>query len=142
MSMDCSSFEGMRLLVPFLAELWAFRVLVPENGDPELREKFERLVARDKHEEMMPRELGKEGDFPKLRYIGIGWRNWEVGGFTTGDEEDPGGEEKLNGTTPGTGDEGEEQHQEQRQRLRKIWPVDADAVKEIEIWKMDSLDVV
>ena len=85
----------------------------------------------------MERELGREGEFRRLRFVGIGCRIWEVGGYIEVERE---GEEGVNGAS-GMGD-GEDGGQRERQRLRKIWPVDLDAVKEIEIWKMDTLDVV
>jgi hypothetical protein len=120
------SFGGMRMLLPFLKKIRAVRILMPTAGleHPEYVKKFECMVnTEDKeHEEHIGRELAGD-DFPNLRYVGMGWKVWEIGGTY----------EKLVVNEDG---------QEEMVVRRRATLIGRDAVKDVEIWKMDSLDVV
>jgi hypothetical protein len=119
-------FGGMRMLLPFLKKIRAVRILMPIAGlySEEQLKNFQSIVsAEDKeHEEHMGQELAGD-DFPELRYVGIGWKVWEIGGTY----------EKMVMNEDG---------QEEMVLRRRSKRVGRDAVRDVEIWKMDSLDIV
>ena len=124
MALDFSSFEGIRLLLPFLKKLRAIRILVPTTGKEVDEGTFRNVVESDDevHYKHMGRELVGE-EFPHLRYVGMGYKAFEIGGHY---------EEKV------VNEEGVEETVLRRRSKR----VELDVVKDIEIWKMDSLDVI
>lgn len=128
LSLEFSSFEGMRMLLPFLKNIRAIRLLIPTTGPEAQLQRFESMIESDdcEHEEHIGRETAGE-DFPNLRYVGLGWKAWELGGH-------------YEKTIKVLNEDGEE---EQKVVLRrKVTRVALDVVKEVEIWKMDSLEVI
>ena len=143
----------MRLLVPFLAELWAIRILAPSGQEicgeegKKSREGYEKFVSiPDRvHEEKMASSLAKNlgsiaggpgSDFAKLKYIGLGPKIWEVGGL-----------EEVAGSTGGSDESYEEDGtntppKEKILYRRKITRIEEKDVQHVEIWKMDSMDIV
>lgn len=121
------SFGGMRMLLPFLKKIRAVRVMMPSASQEshDYVKRFECLAntTNDKHEERIGRELAGD-DFPHLRYVGMDWKIWEIGRGSY--------EEKV------VNEHGEEE----TVLRRKVKRVGRDAVKDVEIWKMDSMDVV
>jgi hypothetical protein len=138
--------EVLRLLVPFLADLWAIRILAPGDqdvsGDDDIQGKdgnnrfFD--LADCVHEEKMATTLaeqsgspdGKGMDFAKLKYIGLGRRVWEIGAV----------EEVCAESI----DEDEREQKPKRRATfrRKVKRIEEKDVQHVEIWKMDSLDIV
>lgn len=120
------SFAGMRMLLPFLRKIRAVRVLMPAVGldGRENAKRFECMVSAEdeEHAEHIERELVGV-DFPNLRYVGIGWKVWEIGGTY----------EKMV-----VNEEGQEEMALRRRSKR----IGQDEVRDVEIWKMDSLEVV
>lgn len=120
------SFGGMRILLPFLKKIHAVRILVPGVGldGPQQLRRFDCIVntADEQHEKRMAQELVGD-DFPNLRYVGIGWKVWEIGGTYE---------------TLMVSDEG----QEEMVMRRRTKQVGREEVQGVEIWKMDSLDVI
>ena len=119
-------FAGMRMLLPFLKNIRAVRVMIPTAG-LESQENVKDLECAvnsedDEHEDHIGRELAGD-EFPHLKYVGMGWKVWEIEGLY----------EKLVVNEDG---------QEEMVVRRKSKRVSRDAVKDVEIWKMDSLDVV
>lgn len=146
-AIECSDFSVLKMLVPFLNQLWAIRILVPRAEGEEgqkIRAGFEAFVERDDavHEEVMRENLaervfrGDSVDFPKLRYVGLGRKVWEIGGVfeevvkTRLDSED------------GEGVENGEEWKEEVVFRRRVKRLDEKDVQHVEIWKMDSLDVI
>jgi hypothetical protein len=121
------SFGGMRMLLPFLKKIRAVRVLMP-NASLESHEYAKRSeclakTADGEHDEDIGRELAGD-EFPHLRYVGVGWNIWEISGGSY--------EKKV-----------VNEHGEEETVLgRKVKRVERDVVKDVEIWKMDSMDVV
>lgn len=119
-------FAGMRLLLPFLKKIWAVRILMPSAGTAphEDVKRLESVVSTEdeEHEEQMGRELAGD-ELPHLKYVGMGWKVFELGGL-------------YQKTV--TNEDG----QEETVVRRRVKRVDSDVVKDVEIWKMDSLDVV
>jgi hypothetical protein len=121
------SVDGMRMLLPFLKKIRAVRILMPTAGLEfhEYAKRSECLVnmADDEHEERIGRELAGD-DFPHLRYVGMGWKIWEIGRGSC--------EKKV-----------VNEHGEEETILRrKVKRIGRDAVKDVEIWKMDSMEVI
>ena len=122
-AMDCQDFAGVRLLVPFLKKLWAIRLMRPENSNSEITEAFDSMENSQKHEMVMGKAFVQRDEFPRLRYIGIGTRTFEIGGWENVELSD-------------------QQMQPRTGSRRKTQEIDISEVREIEIWKMDSLDVI
>lgn len=153
-----SQMEVLRLLVPFLAELWAIRILSPGNQnldeeEKQLQDKNEKVIdlADCVHEQKMASTLAQQcgsggtiastpgGDFPKLKYIGLGWKVWEVGPLVkeivakgAGESDEGFDEEDRMSTEP-------REEVVYKRRLKRIEEKD---VQHVEIWKMDSQDIV
>jgi len=140
-AMECTSFDMIRMLMPFLSNLWAIRVLAPAQGGDEGRKRkamFDRFAGLDDayHEEKFAQELspdqknGAKGDFPDLKYIGLGHKVWEIGGLV---------EQTIQVTDQ------EEDGPVQREEIvwrRKVKRIQEKDVMDVEIWKMDTLDVI
>ena len=124
---EIASFSGMRMLLPFLKQIRAVRLLIPTTGDIAQQQKFASLVEEedDVHEEHIGRETAE--DFPNLRYMGLGWKVWELGGHF----------EKVFKVKNEDGVD-----EERVSRTRRCKRVDRGVVRDVEIWKMDSLDVI
>lgn len=149
-SIECDDMGVLRLIFPFLSKLWAIRVLQPklEGEDGEKRiAAFNNFINRPDcaHESKVEAALSQTGpaggvpDFPALKYIGLGHKIWEVGGVV---EEvvqtTPVAQDGVNGThTPGP--ETARQEIVYKRRLRRI---DEKDVAHVEIWKMDSMDII
>ena len=80
------------------------------------------------HEEMMGRELAKGGDFPELGFVGLGSKVWEIGCVYESVEL--------------VRDEESGQEREEMVLKRRLRRVGFEDVREVEIWRMDSLDVI
>ncbi|KAJ9604200.1 hypothetical protein H2200_011034 [Cladophialophora chaetospira] len=148
--LEASQAEVLRLLVPFLAYLWAIRILAPAGqeicGDEgrkskEAHEKFVNILD-SVHEEKMASTLaehsthGPGADFAKLKYVGLGWKIWEVGGV----------EELVSrngGSDEGYAEDGSDgQTSDKVVYKRKMRRIEERDVQHVEIWKMDSMDIV
>ncbi|OAG44433.1 hypothetical protein AYO21_01429 [Fonsecaea monophora] len=148
-----SQIEMLRLLVPFLSELWAIRVLTPsyspdcalggEDGR-KIREAHDKFVCLP--DSMLEQKISEaltehsrlggleQPDFQKLRYIGLESKVWEIGGVVEDivrREVDPGEDAREV--------DGPKEETVYRRRVRRIEEKD---VQHVEIWKMDSLDIV
>lgn len=135
MGMDVKSFPQLRMLVPFLKHLWAMRLVSPPDAEPALslcgKPGYQGLEDA-MHEGLMQTELASFGEFSELRYVGLGEKVWEVGGFF---------EELSIVTVPGI-EEGKEEYREEMVTKRRLKKITLEDVREVEIWKMDSQDVV
>lgn len=137
MGMDAKTFPQLRILVPFLKHLWAVRIVTPLEpgpgpsscGKPDLQGLEDAM-----HEGIMGTELAAAGEFLELKYVGRGEKVWEVGGFY---------EEMSVVEIPGSGGEGQEpEYGEEMVRKRRLKRITLNDVKDVEIWKMDTQDVV
>ncbi|KAL8783438.1 MAG: hypothetical protein Q9213_004638 [Squamulea squamosa] len=110
-------FTNMRLLMPFLPHLVAIRVL--DNPDSsEFRDKMHELDD-GRHEKHIGNATSAR-EWSKIRWMELADLVFEAGRTELMDDpENPG---KMS-------------------YRRKVWKRDQEAVKDIEIWKMDSLDV-
>ncbi|EXJ78892.1 hypothetical protein A1O1_09294 [Capronia coronata CBS 617.96] len=166
-----ADYDLLRLLVPFLSHLWALRLLAPIS-DLESDERDcdgavqKQLPPRDgvvcvmdcQNEERIAQEIEQRvgnspGDFPNLRYIGLGSRDsiWEVGKVVEEVVRTPvrlsaqdGAWELSNGqpqpqSANGTTANGWREEIVRRRRVKRITE---DDVKDVEIWKMDSMDII
>jgi len=136
------NLEHLRMIIPFLQNLYAIRLMVPAhyatNCGTEMS-RFERFVNREDaiHENKLRDELAS-GDFRNVRYIGLGRKIWEVGGL-----------EDVVIRVPVEGETEREQEQEQEQEYREVVvsrrivkKIGLEGVKDVEIWKCDTLDVL
>jgi hypothetical protein len=114
---------GLRMLLPFLKKIRAVRLLVP-NSVQEYAKKFECMIGTEdgEQEEHIGRELTGD-EFPNLKYVGMGWEVWEIGGTYEKVVVNEDGEEEVVVS-------------------RRVRRVGRETVKDVEIWKMDSLDVI
>ena len=142
---DCTKFEMLRMLVPFLTKLVAIRLIVPEQCST-LGEGKAWLSKSDDEEEQerkMRRELAN-GDFKNLRYVGLGRWIWEIGGLERVSEkvpvEDSGEHDDGRGEVDGQGRS--PQYKEEMVWRRKLRKLRLEDVQHVEIWQMDTLDVV
>ena len=89
LALDFESFESLRMLLPFLKELWAFRLLVPSTGREARERLFQKIVEQDDetHRDKMSQELAKD-EYASLRMVGMGWKVFEIGGRTRAEIED------------------------------------------------------
>ena len=136
LGMEQKTFPQMRMLVPFLKNLWAMRVIPLRETEPfpgcdgRIGEALEDAL----HEGIMSTELAAAGEFLELRYVGLGDRVWELGGFY---------EEMATVKVPDSDADGQEaEYMEQMVRKRKLRRLTLKDVKDIEIWKLDTQDVV
>jgi hypothetical protein len=136
LGMERKTFPQMRMLVPFLKNLWAMRVISPRELEPipgcdgRIGEALEDAL----HEGIMSTELAAAGEFLDLRYVGLGDRVWELGGFY---------EEMAIVKVPDSDADGREaEYMEQMVRKRRLKRLALNEVKHIEIWKLDTQDVV
>ena len=126
LALEFTSFHNIRMLLPFLKKIWAVRLLVPTTGKETEDRRFETLVGRsdEVHEQHISEELASD-DFPHLKYVGLGWKAWEIGGW-------------YEDVVASAAEEGE-YYAVTRRRVKRA---DMNVVKEVEIWKMDTLDVI
>ncbi|KAL8860715.1 MAG: hypothetical protein Q9178_002745 [Gyalolechia marmorata] len=110
-------FISMRLLMPFLPKLIALRVL--DNPDStEFRDKMHELDD-GRHEKHIGGTTSVRG-WSKMRWMELAGLLFEVGTTELMEEEEMPGKMSYR---------------------RKVWKRDAEAVKDIDIWRLDSLDV-
>ena len=136
MGMDVKSFPHLRMLVPFLKHLWAMRLLAPdcEPVTSACGKLGYQGIEDAMHEGIMGTELAAIGEFSELRYVGLGNKVWEVGSVF---------EELSMVKVPGSDEEGQEQEwRELPVRKRRLKRLTLEDVRDVEIWKMDSQDVV
>jgi len=125
MALEFDSLEAVRLLLPFLKKLYAVRAMVPTVRDAKVREKsLAEIVEVDDaiHEEKMGDVLAGEA-YSRLRWVGMGWKVWEVGGTYEVERVSEHGE-RVKG---------------KRRRVRRVGP---ELCQHIEIWGMDSPDIL
>ncbi|KAK5045536.1 hypothetical protein LTR84_009154 [Exophiala bonariae] len=136
----CSNMQVTRMLMPFLGKLYAIRLLSPTQEGAEgdkLRCEFERFVSGDDehHIQKFSEELGGttasggKSEFPRLRYVGLGPKVWLIGGIIDETVVVPSGDEETKGA-------GEIRYR------RRVTRISESEVMDVEIWKMDSLDVI
>lgn len=144
--------------MPFLAKLWAIRILPPtpegEEGQRQLANHNMFVNFADElHEEriaygLSDRALGGVTELPCLRYIGLGPKIWEIGEAVEeivskkakkADEQGEGTESHL------SDDQDQDQDQEPEVEVvyrRQITRLEEKDVQHVEIWKMDSMDII
>ncbi|KAI4250955.1 MAG: hypothetical protein L6R42_008557 [Xanthoria sp. 1 TBL-2021] len=111
-------FMSMRLLMPFLPKIIAIRVL--DNPDSsEFRDKMHELDD-GRHEKQMGGATSAR-EWSRIRWMELADLLFEIGRTELMEDEEG---------TPG-----------KMSYRRKVWKRDAEAVKDIAIWKMDSMDV-
>ncbi|KAL8724381.1 MAG: hypothetical protein Q9181_006852 [Wetmoreana brouardii] len=114
---DFDRFPNLRLLMPFLPKLFAMRLLDnPDNSG--FRDKMHELD--DGRHEAKIGGASSACEWSKLRWMELADLVFEVGRVELVEEPDNPGKMRYR---------------------RKVWKRDREAVKDIEIWKMDSLDV-
>ena len=112
-------FMSMRLLMPFLPKITAIRVLDnPDSSD--FRDKMHELDD-GRHEKQIGGATSKN-EWSRFRWMELADLVFEVGKTELMEDEE--------GATPG-----------KMVYRRRVWKRDAEAVKDIAIWKMDSMDV-
>ncbi|KPI35507.1 uncharacterized protein AB675_10918 [Cyphellophora attinorum] len=132
---ECSDVEFTTILLPFLRRLTAVRVSISPTTRPDCN--MMTPEERDRHLDtedftMLLREwLSGEG-YDQLRWVGMGERVWEAGGW----EE----VEVLSGSEM-TG-EGQASRNPETVMKRRVRRAQLEEVKDLEIWRMDSLDVI
>lgn len=126
--------EVFRHVIPFASKLKAMRLTAPDGpgkDGAEKRKKFLDFEARGDHEYYMNLELsgafGNPMGMTHLRYIGLGQKVWETGSL----------QQEVRTVQD---DEGNEM--EQQIFTRKVKPLGWDDVADIEIWKLDTTDLV
>ena len=126
-ALEISSFSELRMLLPFLKKIRAVRLLMPTTGSEAQQQKFGSIVEEEDevHEEHIGTETAE--DFPNLKYVGMDWKVWELGGH-------------YQKTIKVVNEDGEEEERVVHRRRAKR--VDMEVVKDVEIWKMDSLEVI
>ncbi|ETN42292.1 uncharacterized protein HMPREF1541_04233 [Cyphellophora europaea CBS 101466] len=125
---ECNDVKVWKLLMPFLKQLRALRVkMVSEPGCSDTPPNLPWQNSDDLTEELS--KLLANGGYDTLRYIGIGDMVWEAVGW----------EEKIEKVP--ICDNGE-QFKEESVRRRKVNKVSREHVKDVAIWKYDTLDVI
>jgi hypothetical protein len=138
---DSPRMQTLRLIMPFLSHLWAIRLLAPtdqdvyDEGMQDRRKSFNGFVGwcDSKHEEKIglalgqPQIAGGKPEFSNLRYIGFGPKVFEAGEV-----------EEVTTLTPDA-DGDTEVRTTYTRRVKRIALED---VRHVEIWKMDSQDIV
>ena len=129
---DCSDMEFAQMLLPFLRGLEAMRVTVMPSQDCDMtREEREQAQDTPEFTETL-RELLSGDGYDRLRYIGMGNRVWEAGGW----------EEVVRDVVGEEGTLSDGMIRQETVRRRRLQRVSLDAVKDVAIWKVDSLDVI
>ncbi|KAI1608268.1 hypothetical protein EDD37DRAFT_187978 [Exophiala viscosa] len=148
-SIECDDMGVLRLIFPFLSKLWAIRVLQPklEGEDGEKRvAAFNSFISRPDcmHESKLEGALSQRGpaggvpDFPALRYIGLGHKIWEIGGVFEEVVQTP----ISQGGAIGSHTPVPETSREEIVYKRRIRRIDEKDVAHVEIWNMDSTDII
>ncbi|KAL8667167.1 MAG: hypothetical protein Q9168_007312 [Polycauliona sp. 1 TL-2023] len=113
---DVERFMSMRLLMPFLAKVIAIRVL--DNPDSsEFRDKMHELDDGQHEKQISGATSARE--WTKIRWMGLADLVFETGRTELMEDEEEG---KMS-------------------YRRKVWKSNLEAVKDVAIWKMDSMDV-
>jgi len=149
-ALEGADFKVLGMLVPFLSKLWAIRVLASRQEGDEGRTPPADLPD-SAHAEKLASGLGQNisvagaPGLPRLKYVGHWQKVWEIGGVY---EEVvrrpvPGGDcacdELENGQK---GDSAQDGWQEEIVYRRRVRRVTEEEVKDVEIWKMDSMDII
>ncbi|EKG20863.1 hypothetical protein MPH_01846 [Macrophomina phaseolina MS6] len=118
--------ENMRQLLKHLPRLWALRILIrATTQELELMQS----ISGNLHEQVISFELRRK-EWDGLKYLGIGDMVFLCGGV----REVPGASTPKSPVDPTMGEE--------LGVRRIVKKVDKEAVKDVEIWKMDSMDIV
>ena len=107
-------FQTLRLLVPFLPKLWAFRILDPDGSRATIPATDEQVTTA------MGRDIYTQTD-ASIKWIGDLGRVWKVGGEFEALCEDGSG---------------------MMETRRKVTCVPREEVAHVEIWKLDCLDLM
>lgn len=130
---ECEGVEIWKILMPFLKHLWAMRLHIISwdacDGGP--ASPYTIFEGSPQFTQVLT-DLLSTGDYDSLRYIGIGSAIYEAVGWEDHIEQIP-----IEG--PGQGDGA---FREQILKKRKIVQVRREDVKDIAIWKYDTLDVI
>lgn len=136
------------MVFPFLSKLWAIRVLPPkqygEEGERSLAA-FNAFIEQPDCaiEENLSTSLAQRGpagavpDFPALKYVGLGHKVWEIGGVYEERVRTP-----VQNQNPGEDHSGTDSWQEEVVYRRRIRRIEERDVADVEIWKMDSMDII
>ncbi|KAK5392795.1 hypothetical protein LTR20_006846 [Exophiala xenobiotica] len=147
-SIECGDKGFLRMLVPFLSQLWAIRVLPPkqcgEEGE-QLLATFNAFVEQPDCAtvEALNTSFTQRGpagavpDFPALKYVGLGHKVWEIGGVYEEKVKTP-----VRNLNPGESHSGTDSWQEEVVYRRRIRRIEESDVADVEIWKMDSMDII
>ena len=126
--------EVFRHVLPFASKLKAVRLTAPDapgNEGAQMRKAFLNFEAREDHEYYLNLELsgafGSSTGMAHLRYIGFGLKAWGV--------------TSLQQETRTVHDE-DGNAMEQQVFTRNVHPLSWDNVADIEIWKLDTTDLV
>ncbi|MCJ1388160.1 hypothetical protein MMC18_001005 [Xylographa bjoerkii] len=114
LGLEVANFNMLRLLIPFLPKLYAIRIL--DNVDDSTLTDSISKQGPDYHEEKMDNDIWKLG-FDTLRWVGLGDHVFEISSAQT---------VIANGVV-------------QSQKTVRSAPLDA--VKDVEIWSMDRLEI-
>jgi hypothetical protein len=127
--------EFTTILLPFLRRLTAVRVSVSPTTRPDCNvmtpEERDRHLDTEDFTMLLREWLSGEG-YDQLRWVGMGERVWEAGGW-----------EKVEAVTDSEMvGEGEVQRSPETVMKRRVRRARLEEVKDLEIWRMDSLDVI
>ncbi|KAL1649172.1 hypothetical protein SLS58_001746 [Diplodia intermedia] len=128
-ALEEKSPDKMRQLLNSLPRLWALRILIrATTQELELMQS----ISGNLHEQVIAFELRRK-EWDRLKWLGIGDMVFLCGGV----REVPGGAAANTPKSPADPTMGEDLGVR-----RIVKKVDREAVKDVEIWKMDSLDVI
>jgi hypothetical protein len=131
---ECSDVEFTTILLPFLRRLTAVRVSVsptPRDCVMMTPEERERHLDTEDFTMLLREWLSGEG-YDQLRWVGMGERVWEAGGWE---------EVEVAGDTALMEEDGAPRRIEKVLK-RRVRRAQLEEVKDLEIWRMDSLDVI
>jgi hypothetical protein len=121
--------------MPFLKDLWAVRVVLWCGSDDPSGEgspASSSVVVGTPEFMGLLRQVLSSGDYEKLRYIGVGPSIYETQGW-----------EEVTERVPVAGSAGDEAaFREEVVRRRKVVEISREEVKDVAIWKYDTLDVL
>ena len=154
-AIECSEFEVLRMLVPFLSKLWAIRVLPPTSESEESQKKLQDFnnfcnLPDSEHEEKLATSLARKGidgaatDFPRLRYVGLGHKIWEIGGIIEDVIRSP-VQDDMRAQAGDAENASVANHDGWREEIvyrRRVRRIEEKDVSDVEIWQMDSMDVI
>jgi len=133
LGVEFASFDHLRLLVPFLANLTSIRLL-GNPDDPSFVNMMREMDEKGTHEEKIGEDTANQ-EWSRLRYMELGAEDliFEIGKReVVGEYRSEGGWGKCGGSGGGG-----KKSVWRRAVKKRGW----EAVRDIEIWRMDSLDL-